>query len=190
MHMIKTHLPASSMAGIGIYYFLFLCLTFSKCYEALNSYTKGNRETALFYSSPFTMKKKLHWTTWNAKGGKKKNQCNIRRQIQCYFSPRVLGSSHSSGRPCAPQASLTLLCLPRLGPAGLTAEPVLSILGKALEGGRGWSPSAPCCKALVVVKPHPSAAGISSATSCFYLIKGPDCFVRIARPIAWHTRYF
>lgn len=66
--MIKKHLLASSMAGIGIYDFLSLCLTFSKmCYEALNSYTKDNRETALFYAFPFTMKKKSYRTTRNIK---------------------------------------------------------------------------------------------------------------------------
>lgn len=59
--MIKTRTLASSTAGTGIYEFLLLSLPLSKmCYEALNSYSKDNTETALFYSFLFTMKKKNH----------------------------------------------------------------------------------------------------------------------------------
>lgn len=158
------------MAGIGIYCFLSLSLTFSKmCCEALNSYTKDNRKAALFYFFPFSMKK-TYWTARNVK--EKKNQCNIRLQIQCYLCWWVLGSSHSSERHCPPPASLTPLCLPRLRPAELTAEPALR--GSSLWEGAGGreesrkerAPSAPWCKAPVsqshiqvpLVFPQPPAA--------------------------------
>lgn len=148
--MIKTHLLASSMAGIGIYYFLFLSFTFSKmCYDTLNSYTKENRETALFYS--FQNQYKKNYTEPPEMQKKKINQCNIRMQIQCYFSQWVLGSSHSSGGPCLPQPSLTLLCLTHLGPAELTAlgqQPWEGAGGKE-ESRKERTPSAPCCKAPV-----------------------------------------
>lgn len=83
--MINTHTLASSMAGIGIYEFLLLSLTLSKmCYEALNSYSKDNTETALFYSFLFTTKKKM----LNHQNGKKtpSRWNKIRWQFQCYFS--------------------------------------------------------------------------------------------------------
>lgn len=159
------------MTGIGIYCFLSLSLTFSKmCCEALNSYTKDNRKAALFYFFPFSMKK-IVLNRQKCKR-KKKNQCNIRLQIQCYLCWWVLGSSHGSGRHCSPQASLTPLCLPRLRPAELTAEPALR--GSSLwegaggreEGRKERTPSAPCCKTPVsqshiqvpLVFPQPPAA--------------------------------